>query len=49
MDKFLNLQNSRERLLKNYKEHQGLIIAFDFDNTVFNPETGDTQGCEDVE
>ena len=37
-----NTQRCKERLLREYKTHGNLIIAFDFDNTVFDyHEQGD--------
>jgi hypothetical protein len=37
-----NTQRCKERLLREYKTHGNLIIAFDFDNTVFDyHNTGD--------
>lgn len=35
-DEFLNLENSYNRLKKEYMEHGKLIIAYDFDSTVFD-------------
>ncbi len=36
MDYYLNLENAYQRLLKEYKEHQSLVVAYDFDNTVYD-------------
>lgn len=36
MDFYLNTENSYQRLLKEYKEHDSLVVAFDFDNTVYD-------------
>jgi hypothetical protein len=33
---FLNQRNSKERLLNECLEHGGLIVAFDFDNTIYD-------------
>lgn len=33
---FLNQRNSKERLLDECLEHGGLIVAFDFDNTIYD-------------
>lgn len=35
-DEFLNLENSYNRLKREYMEHGKLIIAYDFDSTVFD-------------
>jgi hypothetical protein len=36
MDFYLNRQNAYERLLEEYKKHKKLIVAFDFDDTVYD-------------
>lgn len=36
MDYFLSYENCLNRLRKEYQEHGQLIIAYDFDNTIFN-------------
>lgn len=36
MDYFLDCNNQYERLLREFKEHKSLIVAYDFDNTVFD-------------
>ena len=36
MDFYLHTENAYQRLLKEYKEHQALVVAFDFDNTVYD-------------
>jgi len=42
-DRYLNLNESVKRLVSDYKKHNNLFIAFDFDNTVFDYFTqGDT-------
>jgi hypothetical protein len=42
-DRYLNYEQVLNRLLDQYQEHGNLIIAFDFDNTVFDYENdGDT-------
>jgi hypothetical protein len=42
-DRYFNISESVHRLVKTFKEHRNLFIAFDFDNTVFDThELGDT-------
>jgi predicted mannosyl-3-phosphoglycerate phosphatase (HAD superfamily) len=42
-DRFLNSDNAFNRLLKEYREHSKLLVAFDFDNTIFDIHNdGDT-------
>jgi hypothetical protein len=42
-DRFLNEQNTFNRLLEEYNKHQSLFIGFDFDNTIFDYQgNGDT-------
>lgn len=36
MDEYLNVENSYQRLKKEYLEHGKLIIAYDIDSTVFD-------------
>lgn len=36
IDRYLNHNQNVERLCREWKEHNGIIIAFDFDNTVFD-------------
>lgn len=36
MDYYLNTNNSKDRLLKEYTQYKSLVIAFDFDDTVFD-------------
>ena len=36
MDHYLNTENTYQRLLKEYKEHDSLVVAYDFDNTVYD-------------
>lgn len=36
MDYYLNLKNSQNRLIKEYKMYGSLVIAFDFDDTVYD-------------
>ena len=36
MDYYLNTENTFNRLLKEYKEHKSLVVAYDFDNTVYD-------------
>lgn len=36
MDYYLNPKNSTDRLLKEYNEHGSLVVAFDFDDTVYD-------------
>ena len=36
MDHYLNTENTYQRLLKEYKEHDFLVVAYDFDNTVYD-------------
>ena len=36
MDFYLNAQNSSDRLLGEYNEYGSLVVAFDFDDTVFD-------------
>jgi hypothetical protein len=35
-DFYLSEQNSYERLLKEYNDHGSLVVAYDFDNTVYD-------------
>jgi hydroxymethylpyrimidine pyrophosphatase-like HAD family hydrolase len=35
-DPYLHQEVVLERLLREYKEHGGLVVAFDFDNTVYD-------------
>lgn len=35
-DRFLDTSESVKRLVQNYKDHENLIVAFDFDNTVYD-------------
>ena len=42
-DRYFNSSESVHRLVKAFKEHRNLFIAFDFDNTVFDThKLGDT-------
>jgi trehalose-6-phosphatase len=36
MDFYLNTENSTSRLLEEYRTHNSLVIAFDFDDTVYD-------------
>lgn len=36
MDYYLNTENTYNRLLKEYHRNGGLVVAFDFDNTVYD-------------
>jgi hypothetical protein len=36
VDEFIQIENCIERLLREYNTHKKLIIAFDFDDTVFD-------------
>ncbi|MEQ1733215.1 MAG: hypothetical protein ABL940_06050 [Bacteroidia bacterium] len=36
MDFYLNSQNSFNRLVDEYKQHNSLVVAFDFDDTVYD-------------
>ena len=36
MDFYLNKENAYKRLLKEYKKYDSLIVAYDFDNTVYD-------------
>lgn len=36
MDYYLNPDNARQRLLSEYKQYGSLVIAFDFDDTVYD-------------
>jgi len=36
MDHYLNSENSYERLRKEFNEYGSLIVAYDFDNTVYD-------------
>lgn len=36
MDYYLNKENTFQRLLTEYKKYQSLVIAYDFDNTVYD-------------
>ena len=36
MDYYLNTENSFNRLLQEYQQYQSLVIAYDFDDTVFD-------------
>ena len=36
MDFYLNPENSKNRLLVEYKTHNSIVVAFDFDNTVYD-------------
>ena len=43
IDRYLNHNQNVKRLCREWKEHNGIIIAFDFDNTVFDyHNNGDT-------
>jgi predicted HAD superfamily phosphohydrolase YqeG len=35
MDTYLNNRNAIERLKREYKEHNNIVIGFDFDDTIF--------------
>lgn len=35
-DRYLNISESVKRLVSDYKKHRNLIVAFDFDSTVFD-------------
>ena len=35
-DFYLNIENSYNRLLIEYQKYQSLVVAFDFDNTVYD-------------
>jgi len=42
-DRYLNISENVKRLLKDYKEHSNIFVAFDFDNTVYDShKIGDT-------
>jgi trehalose-6-phosphatase len=36
MDFYLNPDNSFNRLLEEYNQHQSIVVAFDFDDTVYD-------------
>jgi trehalose-6-phosphatase len=36
MDFYLNSDNSFNRLLEEYNQHQSIVVAFDFDDTVYD-------------
>jgi len=36
MDFYLNPENSRNRLMEEYKNYGSLVVAFDFDDTVYD-------------
>jgi hypothetical protein len=36
MDFYLNPENSKNRLIEEYKTHGSLVVAFDFDDTVYD-------------
>lgn len=36
MDYYLNVENSYNRLLREYEQYGSLVVAFDFDNTVYD-------------
>ena len=36
MDFYLNTKNTYQRLLREYTEHRSLVVAYDFDNTVYD-------------
>jgi len=36
MDHYLNIENSYRRLYSEYEEHGSLVVAFAFDNTVYD-------------
>ncbi len=36
MDFYLNQENTTNRLIEEYKTHNSLVIAFDFDDTVYD-------------
>ena len=36
MDFYLKKENTFERLLREYKKYDSLVVAFDFDNTVYD-------------
>ena len=36
MDYYLNTDHSKHRLLKEYDQYKSLVVAFDFDDTVFD-------------
>lgn len=35
-DPYMNTELCIERLVENWESHNGIIIAFDFDNTIFD-------------
>jgi hypothetical protein len=42
-DRYLDINECVERLVRDYRRHGNLFIAFDFDNTIFDYfKTGDT-------
>lgn len=42
-DRYMDLSETVARLMREYKEHKSLLVAFDFDNTVYDyHSTGDT-------
>jgi beta-phosphoglucomutase-like phosphatase (HAD superfamily) len=42
-DRYLNISENVKRLLKDYKKHNNIFVAFDFDNTVYDfHKIGDT-------
>lgn len=36
MDYYLNKEHTFQRLLAEYKKYQSLVVAYDFDNTVYD-------------
>lgn len=36
MDYYLNKENARKRLFEEYEKYNSLVVAFDFDNTVYD-------------
>ncbi len=36
MDYYLNTNNSTNRLIEEYSQHSSLVIAFDFDDTIYD-------------
>jgi len=36
MDQYLKVENAVSRLVKEYEEHGSLVVAYDFDNTVYD-------------
>ena len=43
MDYYLNKENALQRLVQEYRNYKSLVIAYDFDNTVYDYHGNDWQ------